>query len=122
MTLDQRSERNLAGVHPDLVRVVRRSAEITEVPFIVIEGLRSKERQAQLVRAGKSQTRNSRHLTGHAIDVMEAGGTWPFALYKRISNAFKAAAHELGVPIVWGGDWKTLVDGPHYELDRAVYP
>lgn len=122
MTLDQRSERNLAGVHPDLVRVVRRAAEITEVPFIVIEGVRSKERQAQLVRAGKSQTRNSRHLTGHAIDVMEAGGTWPFALYKRISTAFKAAAKELGVPIVWGGDWKTLVDGPHYELDRAVYP
>jgi peptidoglycan L-alanyl-D-glutamate endopeptidase CwlK len=120
--LDARSERNLQGVHPSLVKVVRRAAEITEVPFIVIEGLRTPERQRELVAKGKSQTRNSRHLTGHAVDVMEAGGTWPFALYKRIAIAFKTAAVELGVPIVWGGDWKTLVDGPHFELDRSAFP
>jgi peptidoglycan L-alanyl-D-glutamate endopeptidase CwlK len=26
------------------------------------------------------------------------------------------------VPIVWGGDWRTFKDGPHFELDRRKYP
>lgn len=125
MTLDARSERNLVGVHPDLVRVIHRAhalAVIAEVPFVVIEGLRTIERQRELYRLKKTQTLKSRHLTGHAIDVMEAGGTWPFAIYKRIAAVIKGAAQEIGVPIEWGGDWLTFKDGPHYQLPTAQYP
>lgn len=61
----QRSENNLKGVNSDLVKVIRRALEITPVDFIVIEGLRTQARQKELVAAGKSQTNNSRHLTGH---------------------------------------------------------
>ena len=123
--LDARSRRNLVGVHDDLVSVVERAAELSEVEFIVTEGLRSLERQRELVAKGASKTLNSRHLTGHAIDVAaKVGGQvrydWP--LYPKISKAMKAAAKELNVPIVWGGDWKTFKDGPHFELDRRSYP
>ena len=122
--LGERSRRNLQGVHPDLVRVVERAIQLTEVDFTVTEGLRTAARQAELVAAGASRTMNSRHLTGHAVDVAALVGgkvRWDWPLYQRIAQAFKAAAAELGVPIVWGGDWK-MRDGPHFELDRRAYP
>lgn len=125
--MDSRSERNLAGVHPDLVRVIRTAfAGMRDtLGFIVIEGLRTKKRQAELVASGASQTMAGRHLTGHAVDLMAtvAGkGRWDWPLYKTLGNTVKAAAALEGVPLVWGGDWRRLRDGPHFELDRKVYP
>lgn len=120
-----RSLRNLEGVHPDLVAVAHRALEITEIDFLVTEGLRTREKQIELVKAGASRTTRSRHLTGHAIDVAAwvAGGVrWDWPLYAEISRAFKQAAFELKIPIVWGGDWKSFRDGPHYELSRTEYP
>jgi peptidoglycan L-alanyl-D-glutamate endopeptidase CwlK len=109
-------------VHRDLVKVVRRAEQ--KVPFIVTEGLRTVARQKQLVAAGASQTMNSRHLTGHAVDVaavVDGKVRWDWPLYARIAEEMKAAAKDLGVPIIWGGDWK-FRDGPHFELDRRKYP
>ena len=123
--LSNRSRKRLEGVHPDLVRVVERAIQITPVDFMVTEGLRSVTRQAELKRAGASQTMNSRHLSGKAVDVAAMIGRdvrWDWPLYPKIADAFKQAALELGVPIVWGGDWISLKDGPHFELDRKAYP
>jgi peptidoglycan L-alanyl-D-glutamate endopeptidase CwlK len=124
MKLDMRTETNLKGVHPDLVKVVRRAAQITKTPFTVIEGMRTKARQEQLVKAGASRTMNSRHLTGHAVDVAALVGgriRWDWPLYASLADAMKTAAKELGVAIVWGGDWPRFRDGPHFELDRKIY-
>lgn len=123
--LSQRSQNNLAGVHPDLVRVVERAIQLSTVDFQVTCGLRTKAKQQELVDAGKSKTMNSRHLTGHAVDVVAIIGgraDWSWPNYLAIARAFKHAALELGVAIVWGGDWRTFKDGPHFELDRNVYP
>lgn len=120
-----RSEKNLIGVHPDLVKVVRRAEEITSVPFIVTEGLRTAERQAELVKAGASKTLQSRHLTGHAIDLAALVGSevrWDWPLYSKLATAMKQAATEVGVPIEWGGDWKSFKDGPHFQLPVKSYP
>ena len=121
----QRSLQNLAGVHADLVKVATRAIEITTVDFMVIEGVRTKERQQILFAAGATKTLNSRHLTGHAVDLGAwIGGQvrWDWPLYYRIADAMKTAAAELGVAIVWGGDWKSFKDGPHYELSWKEYP
>lgn len=123
--LSARSRSRMKGVHPDLVRVVERAIELTTVDFMVTEGLRTRERQAQLVKAGASRTLNSRHLTGHAVDVaaiVDGKVRWDWPLYPEIAKAFRQAAKERGVKIVWGGDWPRLRDGPHFELDRSVYP
>ncbi|MBJ7486725.1 M15 family metallopeptidase [Brevundimonas sp.] len=123
--LSRRSRDRLVGVHPDLVRVVEAAIARTPVDFMVTEGLRSPERQAALVRAGASRTLNSRHLTGHAVDVcalVDGRVRWDWPLYPRIAGAFKAAALALDVPVIWGGDWPRLRDGPHFELDRSRYP
>lgn len=123
--LGKRSIERLQGVHPDLVRVVERAIDLTTVDFTVLEGLRSPERQQTLVASGASQTLNSRHITGHAVDLgawVDNQVDWSWPLYTKIANAMKAAASELGVSIVWGGDWRTFKDGPHFELDRRYYP
>jgi peptidoglycan L-alanyl-D-glutamate endopeptidase CwlK len=122
--LSSRSLERLAGVHPDLVRVVKHAIGITSVDFTVLEGVRSAERQQELVAAGASQTMNSRHLTGHAVDLgaYVAGEIrWDWPLYHKIAAAMIHAASELGVPLEWGGDWK-FKDGPHYQLPWKDYP
>lgn len=121
----KRSLARMEGVHPDLVRVARRALELSEVDFMVTEGLRSTARQAVLVKAGASRTLRSRHLTGHAVDVaavVDGAVRWDWPLYLKIAAAFELAARELAVPVVWGGRWRRLRDGPHFELDRKVYP
>lgn len=120
-----RSLRSLKGIHPDLRRVMDRALQESPLDFIIIEGLRTKERQKELVASGASQTMNSRHITGHAVDLLPIGPNGPrfdWPLYHRLAPAVKAAAEAEGVAIVWGGDWRTLKDGPHFELDRKVYP
>lgn len=121
----QRSENNLKGVNADLVKIVRRALQLSPVDFGITEGLRTIERQRQLVAAGKSQTMNSRHITGHAVDVFAyptSAGSWEWKYYEQIATAFKQAAEELNIPVEWGGDWKTLKDGPHFQLPHATYP
>ncbi len=123
--LSKKSLDRLSGVHPDLVRVVKRAIEITTVDFAVLEGVRSKSRQEQLVKAGASQTMNSRHLTGHAVDLgayVSGSVRWDWPLYHKIAAAMKQAASELGVPLEWGGDWRTFKDGPHFQLPHKEYP
>jgi peptidoglycan L-alanyl-D-glutamate endopeptidase CwlK len=115
----------LVGVHPDLVRVVHRAAYISTLDFTVLEGLRTQKRQAELVKAGASRTLNSRHLTGHAVDlgVLVAGVVrWDWPLYNQLAAIMKQAAQDERVPLIWGGDWRTFKDGPHYELPRKDYP
>lgn len=124
-TLSDRSEQRLSGVHPDMQRVVRLALAKNIIDFAVTEGLRTRERQAELVSKGASKTLNSRHITGHAVDLAPLIGgeiRWDWPPFYKIAEAMKAAAKELGVAIVWGGDWRTFKDGPHFELDRKVYP
>lgn len=123
--LSQTSLKNLKGVHPDLVRVVERAIKETEVDFRVGEGMRTKAQQAKNVAKGVSWTMNSRHLTGHAVDLLALISgkiTWSWAPYYKIAEAMKNAAKAEKVPIIWGGDWKKTKDGPHFELDRKAYP
>ena len=120
--LGKKSKKKLEGVHPDLVKVVERAIEITEQDFTVLEGLRDIERQRELVNTGKSTTMNSRHLTGHAVDLAPWPISWEWEGFYPIADAMKTSADELGVSLEWGGDWKSFPDGPHFQLSRKAYP
>ena len=123
-----RSRRRLEGVHHDIVRVVERAIELTEVDFTVLEGLRTEKRQERLVAIGNSWTMKSRHLTGHAVDLAPViGGRIPWqdlSQFVLVSEAMFKAADELGVLIQWGGDWdldgdwrdEKRFDGPHFQI------
>jgi peptidoglycan L-alanyl-D-glutamate endopeptidase CwlK len=145
-----RSLARLQGVHPDLVRLAAAALERSPVDFAVTEGVRTLARQQQLLAAGASKTLDSRHLTGHAIDVGAYVGRelrWDWGLYLQIAVAFRDASKDLRVPVRWGGAWAVLtpgrdparlveeyvtrkraanqrpfLDGAHFELPRAQYP
>jgi len=121
-SLSFRSRQRLSGVHPDLVAVVKRAIEITKQDFSVIEGIRSVERQRELLKSGASTTMNSRHITGHAVDLAPYPVSWDWEYFYPMADAMKQAADELDVDLEWGGDWKTFKDGPHFQLSRKSYP
>ena len=125
MSLNAKSVGRLVGVHPDLCKVVLTASQ-SGTPFFVIEGKRSPERQEMLVAAGKSRTLNSRHIHGMAVDLgvstLDGGVSWHRDDYKMLALTVKSAAIQLGIPIVWGGDWISFFDGVHFELDRRFYP
>jgi peptidoglycan L-alanyl-D-glutamate endopeptidase CwlK len=111
--LSQRSLNKLNGVHPDLVAVVKRAIEITDVDFGVTYGVRTVEEQEKLVASGRSQTMKSKHLiqdTGysHAVDLVAYDGSdvvWEINVYDNICDAMARAADELEVPVKWGAAW-----------------
>lgn len=124
-TLSQKSKDRLTGVHSDLVELVERAIQITEIDFAVNEGVRSLARQEQLFAAGASKTMKSRHLTGHAVDLVamiDGHVHWDWPLYHKLADAMKAASAELGIPIECGADWKSFPDGPHFQLPWKEYP
>lgn len=125
MTLNDRSQLALEGVHPDLVAIVHRARE--RQAFVVVEGRRTLERQREMIATGKSRIKpgraaRGRHVTGHAVDLVDAHFTWSPSAMAAIAAAMKDAAAELGVPIEWGGDWAEWKDTPHFQLPVAVYP
>lgn len=121
--LSQRSLDRLKGVNPDLVKVVKRAIELSKYDFMVVEGLRTKETQAEYVKKGVSKTMNSYHLTGHAVDLapLENGAIdWndTKGQFGEVAKAMKQAAKELNVKIEWGGDWRSFIDKPHFQIPR----
>jgi len=106
--LSNRSKNRLKGVNGKLIRVVERAIEITEVDFAVIEGVRTRARQKQLVKQGKSQTMNSKHIKGLAVDLaayVDGKISWDLKYYDEIADAMKQAAKEQGVRLRWGAAW-----------------
>ena len=107
-SLSQRSLDRLDGVDEKLVAVVKRAIEVSNIDFGVIEGLRTVEKQEQLVASGASQTMKSKHIEGRAVDLMayvNGRGCWELACYDNIADAMKQAAQELDVAIKWGAAW-----------------
>lgn len=130
MELNSKSVGLLKKVHPDLVRVVKRAAQMTDLDFIVTCGARTIEEQREMVKKGASKTMKSRHIIAangfsHAVDLAAMIGgklKWDWPLYSRLAKTMKAAAKAEKVPIEWGGDWTSFKDGPHFQLPWASYP
>jgi peptidoglycan L-alanyl-D-glutamate endopeptidase CwlK len=119
--ISDRSRKALEGVHPDLVKVIERADELG-AKFTVVCGLRTLAEQRKFVEQGKSKTLHSRHLTGHAVDLVDEKFTWGETELRQIAKTVKQAAADLGIPVEWGGDWKHFQDTPHFQLPFAQYP
>lgn len=116
-----RSLNNLKGVDEKLVNLMTEVLQKSPYDFGITEGLRTIEKQKEYVKAGKSQTMNSYHLKGKAVDIKvykDGEVIWDLKYYKEIANLVKRTAAEKGLKITWGGDWKTLVDGPHFQIEK----
>lgn len=106
--LSQRSLDKLKGVDQKLVAVVQKAILLTKIDFGVTYGLRTVEEQEKLVAAGRSQTMKSKHITGHAVDLMayvDGKGCWELNVYDDVADAMAQAARDEGVAIRWGAAW-----------------
>jgi peptidoglycan L-alanyl-D-glutamate endopeptidase CwlK len=106
------------------VKVLEEAIKESPLDFSITEGLRTRERQKELFDAGKSQTMNSRHLTGKAVDIavlVDGKVTWDFKYYQGVADHIKKIAKDMKIDLVWGGDWQSFKDGPHFELHRSKY-
>lgn len=106
--LGERSLQELEGVHPDLVAVVKRAIELSVQDFAVHDGIRTLDEQRRMVETGASQTLDSRHITGHAVDLVPyVNGQlrWEWEPIYRVADAVRVAAKELDTAIRWGGVW-----------------
>ena len=123
--LSAKSQVKLSLVHPDMRKVVEAAIKVSTVEFIVTEGIRTLARQEELLKARATTTMNSRHLSGHAVDVaaiVNGKADWHPQLYHYIADAFLAEAAKLHINITWGGQWRTFHDLCHFELSRKFYP
>ena len=106
-----------AGVNSTLATITKEAVKNLPFDVTVSEGLRTKETQAQYVAQGKSQTMNSKHLTGQAVDLYPiVGGAIDNSKFGELSVAMKKQASAQSISIKWGGDWKTFIDKPHFEV------
>lgn len=115
-----RSNTNLKGVKPALVKVMREAIVNSPYDFIITCGLRTLEQQKVLVATGKSRTLKSKHLTGDAVDIavlVDGKVSWDLKYYREVADHVKKIAKSLGVRVTWGGDWG-FVDGPHFQLEE----
>ena len=115
--LSTKSQERLMGVEPELKEIVYEAIKVTKVDFGVIEGLRTEEKQKQLVESGASQTMKSKHLEGRAVDLMAyigGRGSWELNVYDEIADAMKEAAIKVDVAVRWGAAW-TVTDIREWE-------
>ena len=127
--LSKRSLERMQGVDERLVEVVKFAIQVTKIDFGVTEGLRTVERQRELVVSGASQTMDSKHIKGLAVDLVAYIGdriSWELNLYDDLANAMRLGAIEVGVPVRWGGAWNvpdirswdgTMQDAIDYYID-----
>lgn len=116
----------LATCHHDLELVMQLALHYSPYDFGVTEGVRTPERQKELLESGKSTTLKSRHLANkdgvsEACDIavyVDGKITWEPGCYRKVAQAVFRASIELGVQIEWGGLWKSFIDGPHFQLRR----
>ena len=112
----EQSKQHLEEIHIDLYEVVFLARLLSEVPFEITDGLRTIEEQRDYFNNGFSKTMRSKHLDGLAVDVVPTPVSWEPEAFLPIAEAMFKAADILDTPIVWGGDWRTFKDYPHFEL------
>lgn len=117
----KKSLERLAGIKEPLQVLAKSTIVDSPFDFSITSGLRTIEEQKVLVATGKSKTMKSKHITGDAFDIavfVDGKLTWELKYYKQVATHIKKVAAKLGIPIVWGGDWKSFIDGPHFELGK----
>ena len=118
--LSERSLNNLKGVNKDLAKVMEIAIVNSPYDFVITEGVRSAERQEEMLRTKKSRVRHSKHQDGFAVDIMaydENGkGTWEHTYYEAINGHIQEIANLEGVTITWGGTWQ-MVDAVHFQIE-----
>lgn len=125
--LDAKSAARLAAAWPTLSKLFTACAAdpMCPYPFTVLDAQRNKADQEKAFALGHSRAHfgQSAHnwTPALALDVVPfAAGKaidWSnTARFKAFAAYVKRKANDMGVPVTWGGDWKSIKDMPHWEI------
>jgi len=116
----KKSQERLRGVNSELVNVLFELVKIMDVT--IIEGVRSQERQDRLVAEGKSKTKFSKHITGRAVDLAPYPIDWNDRdRFHYMGGMLRGIAHQMGVKVIWGGDWNGNGETKDNNFDDLVH-
>tara|TARA_R100000654_G_scaffold5_1_gene17 strand:+ start:1089 stop:1469 length:381 start_codon:yes stop_codon:yes gene_type:complete len=116
----KRSKKRLKGVNPKLVNILNELIKIMDVT--IIEGLRNKERQKELLAQGKSKTKYSKHLEGKAVDLAPYPINWKDReRFHYMGGMLRGIAKQLNINIRWGGDWDSDGEIADNSFDDLVH-
>jgi len=116
----KRSRERLKGVNIKLQHILNQLVKIMDVT--IIEGLRTQERQDELVKKGASKTKYSKHIQGKAVDVAPYPIDWEDReRFHYMGGMLRGIAHEMDVKIRWGGDWDSDGEIADNSFDDLVH-
>ena len=100
----KRSRDRLRGVDVRIINILNELIKIMDVT--VIEGLRSADRQKELLAKGATKVKYSKHMDGKAVDIAQYPIDWKDSdRFHYMGGMIRSLAKQLNVPIRWGGDW-----------------
>lgn len=115
-----RSRRRLKGVDAKLVNVLNETIKLMDIT--VIEGVRSKKRQAELLKKGATKVKYSKHMEGKAVDVAPYPIQWKDReRFHYMGGMLRGIAHELDIKVRWGGDWDSDGEIKDNSFDDLVH-
>ena len=116
----KRSKQRLKGVDTKLFNVLNELVKIMDVT--IIEGLRSQERQDELVAKGASKTKYSKHIQGKAVDLAPYPIDWEDReRFHYMGGMVRGIGQQLNVNIRWGGDWDSDGEIKDNSFDDLVH-
>lgn len=122
-TFSERSLKELTGVDARLVAVVSIALLESELDFAVVDGIRTKEEQEALVKAGASKTMYSMHLEGKAVDLapyVNGKIRWELPAVCKVARGMQKASSQLGITLRWGGAWDRHLNGLSGRLEHEI--
>ncbi|MBT7930037.1 M15 family metallopeptidase [Candidatus Peregrinibacteria bacterium] len=115
-----RSRRRLKGVDTKLVNVLNETIKLMDIT--VIEGVRSKKRQAELLKKGATKVKYSKHMEGKAVDVAPYPIQWKDReRFHYMGGIIRGVASQMGVKVRWGGDWDSDGEIKDNNFDDLVH-
>ena len=116
----KRSRERLKGVDTKLVNVLNELIKMMDVT--VIEGLRSAERQKELLAKGATKVKYSKHMEGKAVDIAPYPIDWENRDgFYYMGGMIRGIAKQLGIDIRFGGDWDSDGDTKDNSFDDLVH-
>ena len=116
----KRSKERLKGVKPELINILNELIKIMDVT--IIEGLRTQERQDELVAQGASKTKFSKHIQGRAVDLAPYPIDWKDReRFHYMGGMIRGIAKQMKVDVRWGGDWDSDGEIADNSFDHLVH-
>ena len=115
-----KSKNILNSVNPKLQKLFNEVIKYYDIS--IISGFRTVEEQQELFKQNRSKcdgiNKISKHQTRNAVDIVPYPINWEdINKFHEVAGCIKTIANQQGLKIIWGVDWKSFKDFPHWEIE-----